>query len=300
MPIKHLALAGGGPAGLVTYGALKELHHRGFWSLGDIKSIYGTSAGAFMGLAVSLGLEWNVLDNYFIRRPWDKIAKVTPDMVVSSMRNKGLFGPDIAEAALAPLLEAKGMTRTTTLAELHEITGVEFVAFTTNVNTYRLESVALSHRTFPDLPIVTAIAMTIAVPVVFQPVLHDGGCYIDGGCLANLPVNACLRDQACDVAEVLAIKYLWDGDDGARVTPESSLVEYLSVFIRKVQLTLSNEDAQTRVHHCLESMMVGCSGVERWSDVLADQVFRERLVAQGSGDATKWHDTLEGGCEELP
>lgn len=252
-----------------------------------------------MGLVISLGLEWNVLDNYFVKRPWDRIASVTPDMLVGSVRRKGLFGQDVAEAALAPLLEARGLTCKTTLSELYEFTGIEFVAFTTNVNTYKLESVALSHRTFPELPVATAIAMTIAVPVLFQPVFHEGGCYIDGGCLANLPVDECLREQACDASEVLAIKYAWDGDADAKVAPESSLVEYLAVFVRKVQLTLSSEDDQTRVPHWLESTMVSCGGVRRWSDVLADQGLREALVTQGSSDAAAWHASLEGDREKL-
>ena len=46
MTIKHIVLAGGGPAGFVTYGALRELHINKFWNISDIKSIYGCSIGA--------------------------------------------------------------------------------------------------------------------------------------------------------------------------------------------------------------------------------------------------------------
>ena len=31
--IKHLVMSGGGPAGLITYGAAKHLHKKGFWKL---------------------------------------------------------------------------------------------------------------------------------------------------------------------------------------------------------------------------------------------------------------------------
>jgi hypothetical protein len=41
--IKHIVMNGGGPAGLITYGAAKYLHKKGFWKLENIESIYGCS-----------------------------------------------------------------------------------------------------------------------------------------------------------------------------------------------------------------------------------------------------------------
>ena len=122
MTIKHLVLAGGGPAGFVTYGALRELHKHEFWDISNIKSIYGTSIGAFFGVVIALGYDWDTLDSYFIKRPWDKLASVTPQMLVESMNTRGLFSKEVAEAALEPLLSAKGLSCNTTLAELYEFT----------------------------------------------------------------------------------------------------------------------------------------------------------------------------------
>ena len=74
--IKHLVFSGGGPAGLLTYGAAKYLAQKGFWTLSDIKSIYGCSIGAYMGIIISLNYEWDWLDDYFIKRPWEKIVSI--------------------------------------------------------------------------------------------------------------------------------------------------------------------------------------------------------------------------------
>ena len=38
--IKHIVLSGGGPSGLLTYGAIRHLAKEGFWQLKNIKSIY--------------------------------------------------------------------------------------------------------------------------------------------------------------------------------------------------------------------------------------------------------------------
>ena len=52
MTIKHLVFSGGGPAGLVLYGAAKQLNNV-YWNLKNIESIYGTSIGAYIGIIIS-------------------------------------------------------------------------------------------------------------------------------------------------------------------------------------------------------------------------------------------------------
>ena len=306
MTIKHLVLAGGGPAGFVTYGALRELHKHEFWDISNIKSIYGTSIGAFFGVVIALGYDWDTLDSYFIKRPWDKLASVTPQMLVESMNTRGLFSKEVAEAALEPLLSAKGLSCNTTLAELYEFTGIELVAYTANVNAPTLEKVQLSHKTYPDLPISTAMAMTMAVPVLFQPVLHEGGCYVDGGCVANMPVNDCLEEQECPEEEIFALRYVWDGDSEIGIDESSSLTDYLMALLRKAQLALCSEHQQKRVPNWLESVMVECNGIHKWMDALGDESMRVSLIEQGQKDAMKFlvekgiiKEELEGDVQEL-
>lgn len=74
MTIKHLVISGGGPTGFLSYGVASYLAKKDFWKLEDIKSIYGCSIGAYMGVVLSLGYEWEWLDDYFIKRPWEKLA----------------------------------------------------------------------------------------------------------------------------------------------------------------------------------------------------------------------------------
>ena len=301
MTIRHIVLAGGGPAGFVTYGALRELHKLGFWDISNIKSIYGTSAGAFMGVVIALGYDWDTLDNYFIKRPWDKVANITPQTIIDSMTTRGLFGIDIARAALEPLLSAKKLSCETTMLELYEFTGIEIVAYTANVNAPTLERVALSHKTFPDLAISTAIAMTMAVPVVFQPILYDGGCYVDGGVVSNLPINDCIREQECSEYDIFAMRYIWDGGQGTVIDADSSLTDYLMVLFRKARMALCREMEQTRVPNMIESVMVSCNGIHKWMEAVIDESMRVSLVAQGERDAKKFlHEkSLEGDVEEL-
>ena len=56
MPIKHIVISGGGPTGLLSYGAIRYLAKEHFWNLLDISSIYGCSIGAYIAIIISLAL----------------------------------------------------------------------------------------------------------------------------------------------------------------------------------------------------------------------------------------------------
>ena len=77
MTIKHLILSGGGPIGLVEYGALKYLTKQNIISYNNIESIYAVSIGAILGLIYILNLEWLWVDDFIIKRPWKKLFKIS-------------------------------------------------------------------------------------------------------------------------------------------------------------------------------------------------------------------------------
>ena len=50
MTIKHLVLSGGGPSMIQTLGAIQHLEKKNIIQRANIQSIYGTSAGAIVGV----------------------------------------------------------------------------------------------------------------------------------------------------------------------------------------------------------------------------------------------------------
>ena len=77
--IKHIVINGGGPSGLLSYGALRYLFKKNFLNMENIKSIYGTSIGGVFGVMLSLKYDWDTLDDYLTKRPWHKVFKMEPD-----------------------------------------------------------------------------------------------------------------------------------------------------------------------------------------------------------------------------
>ena len=67
MTIKHLVMSGGGPTMLQTLGALYHLETNDFLKLEEIESIYGTSAGAIIGLCIALKFDWETINDYIIK-----------------------------------------------------------------------------------------------------------------------------------------------------------------------------------------------------------------------------------------
>ena len=65
--------------------------------------------------------------------------------------------------------------------------------YATSIKDDLLEKIVLSHKTYPDLEVYKAVAMSAAFPILFEPIFYDNKCIIDGGLLNNFPINDCLE-----------------------------------------------------------------------------------------------------------
>lgn len=280
MTIKHLVISGGGPTGFIAYGALRELAKKGFWSLDDIESIYGTSVGSFIGVIISLGYEWEWIDDYLTKRPWNKVADLTPLTFVEAFQKKGVVDEAVIEESIAPLFTAKDLPADVTLAGLYEANGVDIHIFTTEMNGERLVKVDLSHTTHPELPVSRAIAMSAAFPFVFCPVCYDGKCYIDGGMVNNFPLEDCFAQQECDESEVLALKNIWKGSHQT-ITTESTMFDFLSVLVRRMKVEVDLEPTQRTIEHIVKFVLDDMNGFDSWIAAAETESARLTLVNRG-------------------
>ena len=284
--IKHLVISGGGPAGFLTYGALRHLAQKEFWKLADIESIYGCSIGAFFGVIVSLGYEWEWLDDYFIKRPWEKILNFSP---LTFFEKKGLLDEKFIEDSIAALLSAKDLNVTITLAELYAHNHIDIHMYTTNINKPLIEKVDLSHQTHPDLTVIKALTMSMCYPFLFKPVcLTPEECYIDGGLLNNYPLNDCIIQTKCNKdAEILAFKNIWlrTPDNNNHITEESSIFDFLLALIKKMHLSIDTERHQPEIKHTVKFEIKGLEGLSRWLEALSNEEMRKSLIDEGSATA---------------
>jgi predicted acylesterase/phospholipase RssA len=287
--IKHIVISGGGPAGLLTYGAARYLAKEGFWCLADIASIYGCSIGAYMGVIISLGYEWDWLDDYFIKRPWDKVMSFS---FIEAFDQKGLLGEKFLTDSLAPLLSAKDLNSNITFKELYAYNSIDLHIYTTNINTYHFEKVDMSHSTHPDLPLIKALGMSMAYPFAFKPVFSGEDCFIDGGLLNNYPLNDCITQTKCNKDEILAFKNIWILEH-CKVTEESTVIDFLLVLMRKMQRSIDTEPNQEEVKHTVRCLIEDLDGFPAWIKALATEDMRGKLIDRGSSQAKLFLDYLK-------
>lgn len=237
--IKHIVISGGGIAGFSFYGALRETEKKGLWNINDIETIYGTSIGAMFATILAFKYEWDILDDFLIKRPWHNVYQFDINKLVLTFQTKGIFNKDVIKETFLPLFKGKDISIDITLKEFYEITKIELHYFSTNVNTF--VPVDFSYKTHPDWKVLDAIYCSCALPVLLQPLITEDGCYSDGGLFSNYPVDECIQNGA-DPDEILGVTRCSVLKlDALTITEDSSLLDYIFNMFYKVTETVLNK-----------------------------------------------------------
>ena len=293
MVIKHIVISGGGCSGFSSYGALRFLSKENFWNLDDIETIYGCSIGAFIGVVVSLGYDWDWMDDYFEKRPWEKIINIGISEILDIYDKKGVLDINFVESSLEPLLTAKGISKDCTFEDFFKKTQKDIHMFTIDINQNSLSAIDLSYKTHPKLPIIKAVYMTMSFPFLLKPLCEDGHCYVDGGVIDNYPLQQCINFTKCDTNEILGIKNDWGNWlEKLKVTEQSSILDYCQVLMRKMHLQISTESKQLNIKHTVRC--AGDSDIEftDWISILTKEDMRSKLINNGSQQAKIFLDYI--------
>jgi predicted acylesterase/phospholipase RssA len=305
--IKHLVISSGGPAGHMMYSILRTLNLKGVWDPKNITSIYGSSIGSFVAIIIALRYEWEVMDDYLIKRPWEKIytsssslsssggdqaandhstssassslsdAKNKLDYVFKLYKNHGLYGLKEFTEMLRPALQGKDIPVNITFQEFYERTGIELHFMVTELN--KFQTIDFNHKTHPKQGLVEACYMSCCYPFGFTPVYRDGCCYIDGGIINDYPVNECIRDQKCDLREILGVKMLWERKP-ANLTDKSSVLQFISTFFNQIKGNLFENRPTSPIPNevvCVSKVFAS----QDWMNWMKDENYRRELVLRG-------------------
>ena len=303
--IKHIVISSGGPAGHMMYSILRTLNLKGIWDFKNIKTIYGSSIGSYIAIILSLRYDWPVIDDYLIKRPWEKIfvsssssssssaetadhsnhntsstfagAKTKLDHVLRLYNSHGLYGMKEFTETLRPALQGKDMSVDITMNEFYEKTGIEIHLMVTEMNKFRV--IDFSYKTHPNQSLVEACYMSCCYPFGFVPIYRDGCCYLDGGIINDYPVDDCIRDQKCNLSEILGIKMLWERKP-ANLTEKSSVLQFVSTFFNQIKSNFF----ENRVTRAIPNEVVCVSKVfsaQDWMNWVKDENYRRELVLRG-------------------
>ena len=243
--IKHLVISGGGPTMIQTLGTIQHLEENKFIDFNNIETIYGTSAGAIIGVLICLRYDWTTLYDYIIKRPWHEVFPVNIQNIFDAYTKKGIFDDKTIIKCFKPLLDAKDISMNISLKEFYEYSKIELHVFSFEVNSFQIEDI--SYLTHPNITLITAIQMSCALPVLMSPICDNGKCYIDGGVTCNYPLKNCIESNK-NIEEILGFKNKYDNNNKNHIDSNSTLLDFIMSFLSKlIHSFSSNNLTQTSI-----------------------------------------------------
>lgn len=294
MTVKHLVISGGGPIMVQVLGAIQHLEQNNFIDMKNIESIYGTSAGAIVGILICLKYDWETINDYIIKRPWQDVFPIKVQTIFDAYTKKGIFDIKTIEKCFKPLLDAKDISMDINLEDFYKFSGVELHMYSFEINEYK--ACDISYLTHPKLSLMTAVQMTCALPVLVTPVCIEDKCYIDGGMSCNYPLSFCIASGKIH-DEILGFKNKYS-DKKESINSESTLLDFLLSFLFKAVFSINTDCIQPQIKN-----EVMCDAQFLSFDVLrnalSDIEVRRDLFKNGTESASNFLLNLENSIQEL-
>ena len=294
MTIKHLVISGGGPVLVHVLGAIQHLEENNYIDRKEIKSIYGTSAGAIVGVLLCLGFDWETIRDYIIKRPWQDVFPVKVQNIFDAYTKKGVFDIKTFEKCFRPLLDAKDINMDINLEDFYKLSNIELHLFAFEINEYKIHDV--SYLTYPKLSLLSAIQMSCALPLLVTPVCIEDKCYIDGGFSCNYPLNYCIESGKLP-DEILGFKNKYDVQKTV-INAESTILDFMTTFLFTTISRFNTENEQQEIKN-----EVICDASYLSIDVLRKAASsvdaRRELFNSGIETATKFLSGLKDSVQEL-
>lgn len=272
--IKHIVLNGGGTFGYTEYGILKQSNKDHFWEYENIETIYATSVGAIIGTMISLQIDWDIMDEYLMNRPWQNVFKINIYTAINSLQTRGMLNKKAIEETIGPLLKSKDADIDITMKEFYDTFKIDLHFFCTELNELCL--VDMSYKTHPDWKLIDVIYCSCCLPFLFQPFFKDDKIYFDGGMICNYPIHPCFKNVT-DPDEIFGIRKRITKDEP--ITEESSLSDYMFQIMRNMIGKISKEEKPVLKNEVL----VDSNYVSIYDIYLATSIVEERkkIIEEG-------------------
>ena len=294
MTIKHLVISGGGPVLIHVLGAIQHLEENNYLDRKEIKSIYGTSAGAIVGALLCLGFDWETIRDYIIKRPWQDVFPVKVQNIFDAYTKKGVFDIKTFEKCFRPLLDAKDINMDVNLEDFYKLSSIELHLFAFEINDYKIHDV--SYLTHPKLSLLSAIQMSCALPLLVTPVCIDDHCFIDGGFSCNYPLNYCIESGKLP-DEILGFKNKYDVKKTV-INAESTILDFMMTFLFTTISRFNTENEQKEIKNEVICDAT-CLSIDILRTATSSIDARRELYNSGIGTATKFLSNLKDSVQEL-
>jgi len=215
--MKYLVL---GPSALGVFAVAGCLNYYEKHSMtDDLLEIAGSSSGALLGF---VWLMMNKDTQRVLNWALDIDTKSITELKLPNLLSE--FGL-IDHSEIKRMLPGKGGT--ITFRELYQQTNIKFHISAFCVN--RSVTEYFSVDTTPSMKVVDALCMSISIPLLFKPYMHQGHHYVDGGTVEDVPTYPFMNRPPSDITCIkVDLPFI------EKYTKVTNLKEYLTMFVLSI------------------------------------------------------------------
>lgn len=178
---KILIVSGGGAKCIASIGALKVLSNHNV--IHKIETFVGTSFGAFIIVMYIIGYDFDDIFELIKNMKKHQLYDIDLNTFLTSF---GFDSKSKFDYIISRLMQNKNIDPNITFQSLYNITQKKIIITAVCINNIKYEMI--SYENFPDMQVRTALLMSMAVPVLFSPVIYNNLMYVDGGLIDNFPI----------------------------------------------------------------------------------------------------------------
>ena len=178
-----IVISGGGVKGFCILGAIKKLMELNIILNPD--TYCGTSVGACISILLLIGYHpddiYEVLQSIDLSMLIDYNEDILDDSYI------GIVKSDPVMSIISTMLKRKDIDSKITFKELFNKFKKKLII--TGVCLNDLSINYFNHETYPNMPVLKAVRISMSIPFIFKPVKFNGKLWVDGGCLNNYPID---------------------------------------------------------------------------------------------------------------
>ncbi len=258
---------GGGVKGVALIGALKRLEEEGV----SFNRVAGTSAGAITAAFYAAGYSINEIKDIIWKKDFNDFADVRNlfkkawYMVVLqflplffSPTGFGIFSTDKFYQWLKKLLADKEVT------DFKSLKGVYLRVFAVDIVNQKL--LRFDKDVSPDMEVADAVRQSMSIPLFFQAKYAKDSFVVDGGVLANYPIDT-FNDQG-GLTTTIGLKLI----SAEEVLPPSVPTNILAYILRIFEtMQFANERIHVEAAEWAKTIPIPCGTISPINFNLSDQ-----------------------------
>ena len=195
----HLVFSGSALRSFCLLGILRYIY---FNKMEDhIKNAAGTSMGSFFCLAFALKIPIDELEEMIITLiNIPEVISVSSDNFINLFTDLGFNNSKLYLSGIKKYLKKKYDIEDITFIELSKLTGVNVFVSVTKINTGK--NFIFNVNDTPNVSVLDAVAASMCIPLLSQPIKIDDNYYVDGCLTNNLPYEIFKNINQDDILNV--------------------------------------------------------------------------------------------------